>query len=483
MSKKIISLLLASTLLVSAQMTQGSAPARAEEMVGSVNVDNLVDVTPNNWAYDSVKLVTQELGIMPPKTPTRFMGNDTTNRYEVAQAFYNTAKRLETSTGKDLKVTGDKRQTTLSDVDSNYKSVVDSVINEYGIMQSMPGNKFMGMEKMTRYELAFELNNYVSLLVRKIGRKTLDPISKSSSLTDVKEEHWATPAIRNVVDEDQLMVGYPDNTFRGYQTLTRYELAAVLKKFVDLVDKYIVPTATPTAEPTMEPTPMPTVEPTVEPTPMPSMSPTKKPLSAFDLKIGGGVRTGYTAPNTNNLGLLYGPSAQLDLRFGAFQIGANGEYMLYDNGSFSPVTGINSLAKIDAGADLGWRALGNESDEDASLYFGVGYNYFQWMGQQSNGSGAYSYMNHGPRGRVALEIPIGGAFSIFGEDTFTYFIAPNANFSNNIQWKNEGFAGVTIPAYTAFSVQLGYRDTRYMLTGKPTIYGDIGGLANLRFRF
>ena len=49
--------------------------------------------------------------------------------------------------------------------------------------------------------------------------------------------------------------------------------------------------------------------------------------------------------------------------------------------------------------------------------------------------------------------------------------------------KNEGFAGVTIPAYTAFSVQLGYRDTRYMLTGKPTIYGDIGGLANLRFRF
>ncbi|RZL06840.1 MAG: hypothetical protein EOO89_23905 [Pedobacter sp.] len=481
MSKKIISLLLASTLLVSVQMTQGSAPAIAEEMVGSVNVDNLVDVTPNHWAYDAVKLVTQELGIMPPKTPTRFMGNDTTTRYEVAQAFYNTARRLETSSGKDLKVTGDARQTSLSDVDSNYKSVVDSVINEYGIMQAMPGNKFMGNEKMTRYELAFELNNYLSLLVKKAGRLNLDPISRAEGLTDVKEEHWATPAIRNVVDNAQLMAGYPDNTFRGYQTLTRYELAAVLRKFVDLVDKSLVTETS--AVPTMVPTPMPTMEPTAEPTPMPSMEPAKKPLSAFDLKVGGGVRTGYTTTANTTTGLLYGPSAQLDLRFGAFQIGGNAEYMLYDQGAFAATSGINNLAKLDAGADLGWRMLGNESDEDTSLYIGVGYNYFSWMGQMANGSGAYNYMNHGPRARVALEIPIGGAFSIFGEDTFTYFIAPNTSFANNIQWKNEGFAGVTIPAYTLFSVQLGYRDTRYVLTGKPTVYGDIGGLANLRFRF
>lgn len=482
MSKKIISLLLASTLLVSVQMTQGSAPARAEEMAGSVNVDNLVDVTPNHWAYDAVKLVTQELGIMPPKTPTRFMGNDTTTRYEVAQAFYNTARKLESSSGKDLKVTGDRRQTTLNDVDSNYRDVVNSIINEYGIMQAMPGNKFMGNEKMTRYELAFELNNYLSLLIRKVGKLNVDPVNRADSLTDVKEEHWATPAIRNVVNNAQLMVGYPDNTFRGYQTLTRYELAAVLRKFVDLVDKYLIPlNATP--EPTMMPTAVPTEVPSVEPTAMPITEPTKKPLSTFDLKIGGGVRTGYTSPTSNQLGLLYGPNGQLDLRFGAFQIGVGAEYMLYDNSTFQPVTQVANLAKLDLGGDLGWRILGTESDEDASLYLGVGWNYFSWMGQLANGSGGYSYGTSGPRGRVALEIPIGGAFSIFGEDIFSYYPFPNAAFANNLQWKNEGFAGVTIPAYTGFSVQLGYRDTRYALTGKPSIYGDIGGLANLRFRF
>lgn len=481
MSKKIISLLLASTLLVSVQMTQqGSAPAMAEEMT-YVNVDNLVDVTPNHWAYDAVKLVVQELGIMPPKTPTRFMGNDTTTRYEVAQAFYNTARKLEASSGKDLKVTADRRQTTLGDVDSNYKTIVDSVINEYGIMQAMPGNKFMGNEKMTRYELAFELNNYLALLVKKIGKLNVDPVNRADSLTDVKEEHWATPAIRNVVNNAQLMVGYPDNTFRGYQTLTRYELAAVLKKFIELVDRYLVPVNT--VEPTAMPTLMPTAEPTVEPTAMPIAEPTKVPLNTYDLKIGGGARTGYTSTTSNQLGWLYGPNAQLDLRFGAFQIGGNLEYMLYDNASFAPVTKISNLAKLDAGADLGWRMLGNESEEDASLYLGIGWNYFSWMGQLASGAGNYAYANHGPRGRVALEIPIGGAFSIFGEDTFSYYPFPNAAFSQNMTWKNEGFAGVTIPAYTMFSVQLGYRDTRYSLTGNPAIFGDIGGLANLRFRF
>ena len=49
--------------------------------------------------------------------------------------------------------------------------------------------------------------------------------------------------------------------------------------------------------------------------------------------------------------------------------------------------------------------------------------------------------------------------------------------------KNDAFVGINIPAYTSFSVQLGYKDTRYSLVKNATIFGDIGGLANLRFRF
>jgi hypothetical protein len=472
MNKKIMSLLLASTLFVSFQMTP-SGPAYAEDMANCTNVDNLVDVTPNHWAYDAVKYVTQEVCIMAPKTATRFMGNDVTTRYEVARAFYNAAKKLESTSGKDLKVTGDRRQVTLSDVDAANTDVVNSIINEYGIMQAMPGNKFMGMEKMSRYELAFELNNYLSLLEKKTGRETTDTVSRMENLTDIKEDHWATPAVRNIVNKYQLMVGYPDNTFKGYQTLTRYELAAVLRRFMEYVDRNLIPMAT--AEPTAMPSEMPSEEPTAMPSEMP-VGPERVPLKTFDLKVGGSVKTAYVDETKKDLALLYGPNGRLDLRFGMLNVGLNADYIIYSN-SFAATTGIQNLARLTAGGDIGIRILGSEYEDATAFVLSLGWDYLQWVGT------GYSYVNHGPKGRAYLEIPIGGALSIIGEDQFQYFPWESKLFSNNILWKNDGFVGINIPAYTPFSFQIGYKDTRYSLVGKTTIYGDIGGLANLRFRF
>jgi len=356
MSKKIMSLLLASTLFVSFQMTNSSNPASAEEMMSCTNVDNLVDVTPNHWAYDAVRFVTQEFCIMAPKTATRFMGNDVTTRYEVANAFYNAAKKIESSNNVDLKVTGDRRQVTLSDVDETNRNVVNGVINDYGIMQAMPGNKFMGMEKMSRYELAFELNNYLSLLEQKFGKVNTDTVNRMENLTDIKEDHWATPAVRNIVNKYQIMVGYPDNTFKGYQTLTRYELAAVLRRFIEYVNRNI--TATPTVTPTAVPTEVPSVEPTPEPIASP-IGPERVPLKTFDLKVGGQVKTAYTAEGRTDLALLYGPQARLDLKFGALNVGLDGEYIIYSN-TFEPFTRIPNLARLELGGDIGWRILGSE---------------------------------------------------------------------------------------------------------------------------
>ncbi|MFN4151737.1 MAG: hypothetical protein ACK4IX_12410, partial [Candidatus Sericytochromatia bacterium] len=197
MNKKITGFLLAATVFVSAQVTSFQFN---QALADSVSVDSLVDITPNHWAYDAVKLMTQELGVVSPKTSTRFMGNDLSTRYEVAEALYNMAKKLESSSGKDLKVTGDKRTVALSDVDGSKKDLINSVINEYGLMQAMPGNKFMGNEKMSRYELAYELNNYMNLLIKKTGKVSLDSSDRANMFTDIKEEHWATPAVRSVVN-------------------------------------------------------------------------------------------------------------------------------------------------------------------------------------------------------------------------------------------------------------------------------------------
>ena len=50
------------------------------------------------------------------------------------------------------------------DVDAEYADVVNTVVNDYGIMQPMPGKRFMGNEPISRYEIAFELYNYFVLI-------------------------------------------------------------------------------------------------------------------------------------------------------------------------------------------------------------------------------------------------------------------------------------------------------------------------------
>jgi len=484
MNKKIFSSILAGVVLLSTQATTFSAMAQTK-------TDNLVDLTPSHWAYNAVKMMVEELGIMEPKSATRFNGNDQVTRYEAASAFYNIAKKLEQSSGKDLKVTGDKRTVNLTDVDSKYKDVVNGAVNDYGIMQSMPGNKFLGNEKLSRYELAFELDNYLKALTKKVGKVSLAPINRSGSLTDVKEDHWATPSVKSIVDSTcQAMSGYTDNTFKGQKNITRYELAALLKKFTDCVDKYLIPVvkqtpvATPTPEATPEATPVPTPvatptpEATPEATPTPVAVPSKKPLSPVDLRLGGAYKVSNTMPKTgaSEMGYLYGPAGQLDLRFGGFQLGFDGNYMMFDK-KFQDAYKIPGYSRLHAGGDIGWRILGAESDEDASLVVGVGYGLVNTMGT------GYNYMNHGPRGRASIEIPLGDWFGIFAEDRFLYPLSERNDFVRNYTWLNDLYAGIEIPSTSGFAIQLGYTDTRYTIKGDKPIYGDIGGLLNLRFRF
>ena len=48
------------------------------------------------------------------------------------------------------------------------------------------------------------------------------------ALTDVSPSHWAAPAIGQLTQNSACLSGYPDNTFRGEQPVTRYEFAAAL---------------------------------------------------------------------------------------------------------------------------------------------------------------------------------------------------------------------------------------------------------------
>lgn len=57
---------------------------------------------------------------------------------------------------------------------------------------------------------------------------------------DVDADHWASEAIEQLIDKYcGIMVGYPDNTFRGAHQMTRYEMAAALYKLMGCLDEQI----------------------------------------------------------------------------------------------------------------------------------------------------------------------------------------------------------------------------------------------------
>jgi hypothetical protein len=72
--------------------------------------------------------------------------------------------------------------------------------------------------------------------------ETADPMAQFTSvseLADVQPTDWAYQALQSLVERYGCIVGYPDRTFRGERTLTRYEFAAGLNACLNRIDELI----------------------------------------------------------------------------------------------------------------------------------------------------------------------------------------------------------------------------------------------------
>ncbi|MFC6591624.1 S-layer homology domain-containing protein [Deinococcus lacus] len=58
--------------------------------------------------------------------------------------------------------------------------------------------------------------------------------AQAPALTDVPAGHWAKDAVERLVSRG-IILGYPDGTYRGNQTLTRYEAAMIIARLMDQV--------------------------------------------------------------------------------------------------------------------------------------------------------------------------------------------------------------------------------------------------------
>jgi hypothetical protein len=72
----------------------------------------------------------------------------------------------------------------------------------------------------------------------------------AAEMQDLPPDHWAYRAIRDLAERYGVMEGFPDRTFRGNKTVTRYELAAALTKVMQRMDQVVKPgTAAPAPRP------------------------------------------------------------------------------------------------------------------------------------------------------------------------------------------------------------------------------------------
>ena len=64
-----------------------------------------------------------------------------------------------------------------------------------------------------------------------------DQVSSIGQFSDVKPSDWAYQALANVIQTYGCVGGYPDGTFRGPRSMTRYEAAALLNACLDRVSE------------------------------------------------------------------------------------------------------------------------------------------------------------------------------------------------------------------------------------------------------
>jgi Carbohydrate-selective porin, OprB family/S-layer homology domain len=67
----------------------------------------------------------------------------------------------------------------------------------------------------------------------------VEQMTSVSQLSDVKPTDWAFKALQSLVERYGCIIGYPDNTYQGDRTLSRYEFAAGLKTCLNQVNKLI----------------------------------------------------------------------------------------------------------------------------------------------------------------------------------------------------------------------------------------------------
>lgn len=228
------------------------APAAAFAAAGPA-----ADVPASHWAASAVRQMTGS-GAMSLDAAGRFNGEAPFTRLALTQVVASLLGTLEarSKTTWSAEGLGGYAFEDLGALSASEKARVLDLANRYRLFEGVPGvtsRTFEPNKQVTRYEMAKVVNRLMRLGEARgaVNAGVLDPTYHA--FTDLPESAWPYAEVKAVADRYQVMVGFPDGTFRGPEELTRYQFAATasqtLPLIVDLVDRSTAPVAAPSAAP------------------------------------------------------------------------------------------------------------------------------------------------------------------------------------------------------------------------------------------
>ena len=84
-----------------------------------------------------------------------------------------------------------------------------------------------------------QLLNQIDTYSQEGKTNSQDQVTNVNQLRDVSPTDWAYEALRSLVDRYGCIAGYPNQTYRGSQALTRYEFAAGLNSCLNQIERLI----------------------------------------------------------------------------------------------------------------------------------------------------------------------------------------------------------------------------------------------------
>lgn len=469
-----------------------------------VTAAEFTDVKKSHWAYPAIEEVVDKYHIMSGFPDRTFQGAKTLSRYELAAALTKVVAVIESEKHVDLKSPAESPQ-TFTDVPAGHwaAGAVNSVANEYGLVQGFPDKTFQGVRITTRYEIAAILHKLGQRLEERIAPYAGEIGSDYDKFIDLVDKHWANAAIKAVVDRYGILQGFPGHTFQGGRKLTRYEFASTLSrllKFAFGLEKPPPPTPPPTPVPTPQPTPQPV---RVKPLPL---------LRLIDLKGNflGGASSSFGSPYQTLWGAYMNASGWFPgewARWGPGHFGVGGyatatygqatTYVLTgvvapppSSGAgaiLAPVNyyqynvlgGVQAKYRLDMSKAIGTTA--EESELNPSLIFSLGYSFIYMRNP------LVPYLGHGVTAGIEGEYPVAWAtgsttFGFYGGVDYAYYFPENQ--------KNYNYLNGTVPhtlAYGAgvefggFNWETGEISFRVGFQGY-TVFQNVLGANNRRFQ-